>query len=135
MKKSLILTFVTFVISISALADYVGYTNGDIEKIANPILNRILSGIKKNNYKIYSSDFSDTVKNAITPEKFLSDNKQLEKMFGNYISREYLGYLCVNKMNVVLWKANFSKTSNDILIKLVLNRADNKVVVMGLFFE
>ncbi len=135
MKKTVILTFAALFICLTAFADYVGYTNKGIEQIANPVLNRILTGIKENNYKIYSSDFSDTVKNAVTPKKFTADNEQIEKALGSYLSREYLGYLCVNNMNVVLWKAHFSKTSNDVLVKLVLSRIDGKVAVMGLFFE
>jgi hypothetical protein len=36
---------------------------------------------------------------------------------------------------IALWKGAFTKTPNDVLIKLVLSQRQDKVVVVGLWFQ
>lgn len=118
-----------------AFADVVGKTNEEVRAIAEPIVNSILEGFNADDYAKFSKDFDDTMKEALPNEKFLKTNKQMKGETGNYKSREYLGFLNKAQYAVVLWKGKFDKTSEDVLIKLVLSKRGDKYVVAGLWFE
>jgi len=60
---------------------------------------------------------------------------QLLKKLGKYKSKEYLGFLNQERYTIVLWKGKFAESNNDILIKLVLSKRQDKTVVVGLWFQ
>ena len=119
----------------SVSADVIGETNKEVKKIANPILDSILEGFRTNNYKKYSRNFDDTLKEAISEKKFLVVAQQIKSRIGNYQSREYLGFLKKGRMTLVLWKASFDESEDDVLIKLVISKRKGKYLVTGLWFQ
>ncbi len=127
---------VLLVLKVSSVsADVIGETNKEVKRIANPILDSILEGFRTNNYKKYSRDFDDTLKEAISEKKFLVVAQQIKSRIGNYQSREYLGFLKKGRMTLVLWKASFDKSEDDVLIKLVISKRKGKYLVTGLWFQ
>lgn len=46
-----------------------------------------------------------------------------------------MGFLNQKLYTIVLWKGKFSETKNDILIKLVLSKRQDKIMVVGLWFQ
>ena len=119
----------------SASAEVIGKTNQEVKRIANPILDSILEGFRTNNYKKYSRDFDDTLKEAISEKKFLGTAQQIKSKIGKYQSREYLGFLKKGRMTLVLWKSSFDKSEDDVLIKLVISKRKGKYLVTGLWFQ
>ena len=115
--------------------EVIGNTNQEVRTIATPILDNILDSIKTDNYVKYVKDFDETMKEAMSETMFVASNQQIQLLFGKYLSRDYLGFLKRGSMTVVLWKARYDKTENDVLIKLTLSKRGDKSLVTGLFFQ
>jgi len=118
-----------------ALANVVGQDNAQVQTVADPILESLLQGFDTGNYELYSKYFDDTLKDMVSKQKFLQTRDKIFKSIGKYESRSYLGFLRHGKATVVLWKAKFSKSPDDVLIKLVLSRRGDRVKVLGLWFQ
>lgn len=118
-----------------AAADFVGQNDGQVQAVANPILDTVLKGFMTGDYGLYSQYFDDTLKDVITKKKFLQVRKQILKSIGTYESRIYLGYLQKGKTTLILWKGRFTASADDVLIKLVLSRRGDKTKVLGLWFQ
>jgi len=116
-------------------AEVIGANNEEISVISEPILDNILDAFKTNDYGKYLIDFDDTLKESISETKFIEVDKYFQDNIGNYQSREYLGFLTKGKMSVMLWKARFDKSEDDVLIKLVVSKRSDKYLVTGLWFQ
>jgi len=127
--------FCLLVIPASTFAEVVGATNETVAAIAEPILDNILEAFEQNDYVKYSRDFDDTLKESISDKKFVEVDRYFEGSLGNYQDREYLGFLVKGQMSVVLWKARYDKSEDDVLIKLVLSKRADKYLVTGLWFQ
>ena len=123
------------VVSVSTFAGVIGRTNEEVRAIAEPILDNILEGFKTDDYRKYSRDLDDTLKETISQKKFLEIDHQIQSSIGNYQSREYLGFLIKGQMTVVLWKGRFDRSVDDVLIKLVVSKRKGKYLVTGLWFQ
>jgi len=132
--STLIMVAVLF-LAISAAADFVGQTNEQVKAVATPILENLMVGFNQGKYDQYSRDFDDTMREAINKKKFQQVRSQLLKKLGKYKDKEYLGFLNQKRYTIVLWKGKFSETKNDILIKLVLSKRQDKIMVVGLWFQ
>jgi hypothetical protein len=137
MRKSVvgILFLIVLLVAMPAAAAFVGTNNDQVKAIAEPILDNLLTGFNKGNYAQYSKDFDDTLREAIPEKKFQQVREELLKKLGAFKSKKYLGFLNQQAYTVVLWKGDFAGTRNDVLIKLILSKRQNKVVVVGLWFQ
>jgi hypothetical protein len=118
-----------------AAAGVVGQNDQEVEAVAEPILETVLTGLNNGNYALYSKYFDDTLKDAITEKKFLQVRADILKKIGKYQSRTYLGFLKQANTSVALWKGRFSGADDEVLIKLVLSKRGDKVKVLGLWFQ
>jgi hypothetical protein len=118
-----------------AAAAFVGQDNRAVQAVADPILDRVLKGLQEGDYDLYAQNFDDTLKDMISKKKFLQVRNSISKSIGAYESRSYLGYLQKGKTTVVLWKGKFSRSADDVLIKLVLSRRGDQTKVLGLWFQ
>jgi hypothetical protein len=131
----LLMGILTFGAAMPAVADFVGQRDGEVQAVADPILDTVLKGFAESDYGLYSQHFDDTLKDVISKKKFLQVRKDILKSIGAYQSRTYLGYLQKGKTTVVLWKGKFAHTPDEVLIKLVLSRRGDKTQVLGLWFQ
>ncbi len=118
-----------------SFAETIGKTDKEVCAIAEPILDNIFDGIKTDSYGKWSRDFDPTMKEVLSKEKFAETNQQVKERMGNCVSREYLAFLNKGEMTMILWKAVFDKTKDDVLITLVLSKRDGKYQVTGLWFQ
>uniref|UniRef100_A0A7V4LDH3 DUF3887 domain-containing protein n=1 Tax=Desulfobacca acetoxidans TaxID=60893 RepID=A0A7V4LDH3_9BACT len=135
MRRITALILLSLVIPSGVWADFVGTQRQAVQKVAEPILNNLLEGYNKGDYAQYARNFDDTLREAVTEKKFLQVRQELMKKLGEFKNKEYLGFLNQQRYTVVLWKSKFSATEDDILIRLVLSRRPDKVVVVGLYFQ
>lgn len=119
----------------SISAEVIGKTDKEVQTIAEPILDNILESFETNDYNKYSKDFDDTLKETITEERFLEIARQIDNSIGNYKEKNYLGFLTKGRMTLILWKAKFDKTQDDVLIKLVMSKRGGRYLVTGLWFQ
>ncbi len=131
----LVIFIACFSVSSWALADVIGYADKEVQEIAEPILDGILQGFKDNDYTQYAKNFDDMLKESVPEKRFLAVDQQIEGSMGEFKSREYLGFLNQGQITVILWKGQFEKSENDILIKLVISKRANTFVVTGLWFQ
>ena len=135
-KRLLALGMILFLVSSPAvLAEVIGETDEEVAAIAEPILDNLLESFSQNNYAQYCRDFDETLKESISEKKFLETDRYFEETLGDYQSREYLGFLAKGKMSLVLWKARYNKSKDDVLIKLVLSKRGDTYFVTGLWFQ
>ena len=119
----------------AAWAAPVGTDDRQVKAVAEPILNNLLAAFKDGNYAQYSQDFDEAMREAIPEKKFQQVRDDLTEKLGKFKSKKYLGFLNQQPHTIVLWKAAFDGTQNDILIKLVLSKRQDKVAVAGLWFQ
>ena len=124
-----------FLLTIPAGAAPVGADNQQVKSIAEPILDNLLVGFNKGNYAQFSKNFDNTMRKTINEKKFEQVRGDLLKKWGKYKTKKYLGFLNQEAYTLVLWKGAFADTKNDILIKLVLSKRQDKVYVAGLWFQ
>ncbi|MEJ5330976.1 MAG: hypothetical protein WHT07_12575 [Desulfobaccales bacterium] len=118
-----------------ALAGFVGNNDREVQAAVEPLMDNLLAGYNHGDYRTYSRDFDDTLKEAMPERKFRETRESLLKKLGPWQSRQYLGYLNQNHYTVILWKGRFAGTPDDVLIRLVASRRGERVVVTGLWFQ
>ncbi len=136
MRKNVVgILALVLLVAMPATAAFVGTDNGQVKGVAEPILDNLLAGFNQGNYAQYSKDFDATLREAIPEKKFQQVREDLLKKLGAFKSKNYLGFLNQQAYTVVLWKGTFAGTKDDVLIKLVLSKRQDKVVVIGLWFQ
>ncbi|MDD5745755.1 MAG: hypothetical protein PHO30_00680 [Candidatus Omnitrophica bacterium] len=110
-------------------------TSQEIKAIADPILDNILDGFRLDEYLRYSRDFDPALKVVGARTQFFKVSRYMQRVLGGYVSREYMGTLRKGDVVVVLWKGTFDKTSDNVLIKLVLSEKKNRYRVTGLWLQ
>lgn len=136
-KYSAIFSFLLlcFAVFTSLSQEVVAETDGEIQAIAEPLLDNLLDAFKENDYSKYSRDLDDSLKSIVSEKKFIEADKRTEAIFGNCQLRKYLGFLKKSNMTVVLWKAKFDKVEDDILIKLAMLKKGGRYLITGLWFQ
>jgi Protein of unknown function (DUF3887) len=130
-----IMVIIVLLVAMPAAATFVGTDDSQIKTVAEPILDNVLAGFDQGNYAQYSKDFDATLREAIPEKKFQQVREDILKKLGTFKGKKYLGFLNQQAYTVVLWKGAFAGTKDDVLIKLVLSKRQNKVVVIGLWFQ
>ncbi len=106
---------------------------------AGPILDNVLTGIRDNHYDEFSRDFSDKMKTALTQENFEILVTTLNSKIGDYESKSFSGATNAIKDNntytVVIYKAKYSKETNDVQITITLSDNNGKKLIEGLLFN
>jgi hypothetical protein len=133
--RNILILSLALLLAAPALGGVIGKDDQEIKAAADPILDNLLAGMNEGNYQQYARDFDDTLKDAIPEKKFSQTRTQILEKLGKYQSRSYLGALKQGNMSVVLWKGRFEKSDSDVLIKLVVSKRQDKIVVTGLWFQ
>ncbi len=120
---------------LAANAAVLGQTDQEVQAVAEPLLEGVLAGFNDGNYAKYSQNFDETLKEAISEKKFQKVRAQILKTLGKYRSRTYLGFLKQHGATVVLWRGRFTESDDDVLIKLVASKRQDRYVVVGLWFQ
>jgi hypothetical protein len=132
---SILLVVVLLILAIPAAAAPVGTSDQQVKAVSEPILDNLLAGFNQGNYAQYAKDFNDTLREAIPEKKFQQVRGELLKKLGKYKNKKYLGFLNQQAYTIALWKGAFANTQDDVLIRLVLSKRQDKVVVVGLWFQ
>jgi hypothetical protein len=113
----------------------VGQSDKEVQAIADPILDTVLTGLNEGNYGKFAKFFDETMKDAMPEKKFRQVRGEHLQKLGKYQSRTYLGFETKDNFTVALWKGRFSASDNDVMIKLVLSKRGDKIQVAGLWFQ
>jgi hypothetical protein len=125
----------TLTLSIPAAAEFIGDNEQEVQAAADPIVDNLLKGYNDGNYGVYSKSFDATLRETFSEKRFGEVRGKLLKSLGKYTGRTYLGFLRKGRTTLVLWKARFDQTADDVLIKLVVSRRGAQDQVVGLWFQ
>ncbi len=105
----------------------------ETEKIdlADAILERMMSGINKDDYALYSGNFHKGMEDQFPEKRFRKFRSELREDLGEYKSRTYIGILNKKLADVFIWKAKFSNSDDDCLIRLTLIEDEGVYKVLG----
>lgn len=95
-------------------------TEAEKINLADPILDRMLKGINKGDYTLYSGNFFKGLKDQVKEKDFKTLNDDLKKQIGEYKSRKFMDILNKKLVDIFVWKAKFTKTDEDVMIRLFL---------------
>jgi hypothetical protein len=104
-------------------------TEAEKVNLAEVMVDKMLKGINKDNYALYSADFYKGLKEQVKEKDFKALNDDLKKQIGEYESRTFLGMLNKKLVDIFLWKAKFSKMDEDVLIRIFLIEDEGKYKV------
>ncbi|MGC8907184.1 MAG: hypothetical protein ACP5M0_07045 [Desulfomonilaceae bacterium] len=104
-------------------------------RASTEVLQNILDGLAQGDFARYSQDFAPDMKASQTREAFLALQKKIQSALGKLKSLRYLGSYSQGGNVIELFKANFTKQRDDVLIKLVLDGKKSKPLVTGLWLD
>jgi hypothetical protein len=123
--------------------------NEKLKKIATEYIDDILLGMKDGNYKLFSKNLTDELRERITKDKFALMIDKFRKEKGSLQGKQYLGEMGKGYFKIFLWKAQFKlpddgkkkdkkddkDMQNDTLVRLILGHVDDKYIVFGFSFQ
>ena len=116
------------------------------QQLATEYMDSILTGMKNNDYALFSKNLVDELKQDITKEKFKLMTQALKDEKGDFVEKTFLGSLEKGYFKVYLWKVTFKKANqkvvtlkdklkDDTLARLVLAKVDDKYLVFAFSFQ
>ena len=106
-------------------------TESEKANLAEAILDRMMTGLNGDDYAMYSGSFFQGLKDQLPEKAFKSFRDELKKDMGEYKSRQYLGMLNKKLVDVFIWKAKFSNSDDECLIRLSLVEDEGVYKVLG----
>ncbi len=116
-------------------AESLGFDEHYIRVVSERTMDGIIEGLRNGNYKQYTHDFHPTLLRKTPPSHFKKAVGALHKKVGHYLYRDYLGFLNKGQTTLVLWKARFDKSTDDLIIILTLSREATIVFVKDIKFN
>jgi len=98
---------------------------------ADRILGELLAGMAEQDYTKFIACHIPERRTQINREQFLKMAQAIANDLGEYQQREYLGRLDKQILDIFLWKARFSKTDEDALLRLMLGEVDGRYQVFS----
>lgn len=98
---------------------------------AEAILEDLMVGLKQGDHQRFAARHTAERREQITPENFTKMAEAITADLGECQSREYLGRLDKQTLEVFLWKAKFSKNQEEVLIRLMLGEIDGQYQVFS----
>lgn len=107
----------------------------EIEKASFPILKNIMQAMEENDYKKYCRDLEPEMLKAVPEGKFKETHDFISSNIGKYQDSTYLGHLKKKEYFHMLWKGNFEKTGEEVLITLICKIIDEKLAISGIWYK
>ncbi len=102
---------------------------------ADPITEQILVAMNKDDYAMYSEDFDQTMKNAMTEAVFDETNTVIKSKIGDYVSKEFWKAESKDQYTIVHYKAKFTDEPGDVTVRVVFQEIDGGMKVSGLLLN
>jgi hypothetical protein len=107
-----------------------------IRDIVDPLTENYFVSINSEDYGMFSKDFDDGMKNAVTKDKFSQLILPVKDGLGDYIpdSIRLVTIAGEKGFTAVYYDADFSRKS-DVKIKMVFSKTNNEFKISGQWFE
>jgi hypothetical protein len=117
--------------------DYVAPTKG-LEKCkifveaGKKMIDSVYMGLSTGNYALYSRDFTDKNKKHFDKKIFDSAHEAVKEKLGVYHGIKFIGFWKKGDYDILLWKARFSETKDDILVQMYITKVDDTYKIAAL---
>jgi hypothetical protein len=88
------------------------------------MIESVIKGLSTDNYDLYSRDFTEQNKKYFNKKVFTQAAEAVKKELGDFESKIYIGFWIKGKYTIILWKARFTKTKDDILLEMYVDKTD-----------
>ena len=89
--------------------------DGDVSKIADPMIDDVIAGVARRDYALHSRHFSVNLKSMISSEIFLEHCNQREADWGVPGERELVCIFRKPKSFTLVWNLAFTKAEGQVL--------------------
>lgn len=89
--------------------------DAEIVKIAEPMMDDIMLGISRRDYKLHSAHFSVSLKSVLNQEKFLSACDQRESDWGLPGDRVLVCIFRKQKSFTLVWEQRYTRTEGQVV--------------------
>ena len=90
-------------------------TDAEILKVAEPMMDDIMLGISRRDYRLHSSHFSVSLKSVLSSDVFLESCDQREKDWGLPGQRELVTIFRKEKSFTLVWNQLFTRTDGQVI--------------------
>ena len=115
-----------------------GVEVADVEQVrgyADPVTEQILVAMNEDDYAMYSEDFDQTMKNAMSEAVFDETNAVIRSKIGDYVSKEFWKAESKDQYTIVYYKAKFTDEPADVTARVVFQEIGGDMKVSGLWFD
>ena len=106
-----------------------------IQNYANPIAENILVALKENDYEKFSENFTEKMKNSMPKKVFSETGTTVKSEIGEYVSKSFWKIEKEGIYILVYYRAKFTEEPSDVIVKVVLEKLGDKMLVGGLWFD
>ena len=96
------------------------------------MITSVLDGLSTGNYAMYSRDFSEKNKKYFDRKVFTKAYDAIKEELGKYKAEEFIGFWKKGDYEILLWKTQFSKTKDDILVQMYVKKTDKTYQIAAL---
>ncbi|PXF59483.1 MAG: hypothetical protein C4B59_11360 [Candidatus Methanogaster sp.] len=107
----------------------------EVREYADPVAENILMAMNEDDYAMYSGDFDQTMKNAMTEAVFDETNAAIRSKIGDYVSKEFWKAESKDQYTLVYYKAKFTDEPADVTVKVVFQELNGTMKVSGLWLN
>ena len=107
----------------------------NIEQVAEPLTEQIMQAINADDYNSFKSNNSAKMKEVLPENEFKKMAIDLKGKFGDYKEKEVTSVELCEEYIIVSYKGIFSKTTDPLLIRVILMKERGKTCVAGLWFN
>lgn len=107
----------------------------EIRKIADPLTENIMLMLNAESYGGFSADFDAKMKAAITESAFKALGADIKEKYGDYAAKDFINIELQGGYVIINYKGYFFKTSEPMLIRVVLQQEKGETKVGGFWIN
>ena len=116
---------------------YIAPTKGlknckNVEDVGKKMIDSVLRGLSTGNYALYSRDFSEKNKKYFDEKVFDQAHEAVKERLGDYQGIKFIGFWKKGDYEILLWKARFLDTDDDILVQMYVEKTDDTYKIAAL---
>jgi len=111
--------------------NWLSKTDREILKIAVPIMDNLMQATKEMDHNKHIKNFSEKMKTSVTKEQFDQQCADYQNSRGYVTKRHIVGILKKRNDVRVLWKLWYSKSEDEYLAFIHLNKQHDNILVIG----
>ena len=104
----------------------------NFEDAGKKMIDSVLRGLSTGNYALYSRDFSEKNKKYFDKKVFNQAHVAITEKLGKYKGIKFIGFWKKGDYDIMLWKAGFSETKDDILVQMYIKKIDDTYKIAAL---